>query len=330
VRSLCDAAITEPAARPRSSEGSSEGSSAASAPGCPIEENREARPSTALDSDGDRAARHALAARHPWQARPMEAQLSGRVRGDEQLCGWLASGGLDGVEALIAWDAALTDRAAHAICEAAPDALASIDLSWNHVGADGAGALAALRGLLRLRLYHNEVGPDGAAAIARRARPLQGLNLCGNRLGDDGAQALCSWRLAALGELALGWNDIGDGGAQALAAGVWPDLEVLNLRANRLGPEGAAAVMALPALRRLGLDENPLGNAGLAALAAAPAFPRLVWLNLGGTGLDDGAVDALLAARPAALRELRVHDNELGPEACAALRRGLPDCEVIA
>jgi hypothetical protein len=259
----------------------------------------------------------------------VEAQLSGRVRGDEQLRGWLASGSLAGVEALIAWDAELTDRAARAICEA-PGALASIDLSWNHIGPAGAAALAAMRGLLRLRLYHNDVGPDGAAAIARRARPLQGLNLCGNQLGDAGAAALGAWRLAALRELALGWNDLGDAGARALAAGAWPDLEQLNIRANRLGPDGAAAVMALPALTRLGVDENPLGNEGVAAIAAAPAFPRLVWLNLGGTSLDDGAVDLLLAARPAALRELRVHDNELGPEACAALRRGLPGCQVLA
>jgi hypothetical protein len=260
----------------------------------------------------------------------VDAQLSGCLHGDEQLRGWLASGALAGVEALIAWDAALTDRAARAIAEAEPDALVSLDLSWNHLRAAGAGVLAALRGLVRLRLYHNDVGPDGAEAIARRAEPLHGLNLCGNQLGDAGAAALCSGRLVTLRELALGWNDIGDGGARALAAGAWPGLEFLNLRANELGPEGVAAVMSLPSLRRLGIDENPLGNDGLAALAAAPSFSRLVWLNLGGTELDDGAVDVLLAARPAGLRELRVHDNDLGPEACAALRRGLPACEVHA
>jgi len=275
----------------------------------------------------------------------VEAQLSGIVRGDEQLCDWLASGGLASARALIAWGAELTDRAARAICEARPAALAAIDLSWNHVGPGGAGELAALEGLERLRLYHNDVGPDGAAAIARSARPLQSLNLCGNHLGDAGVAALRAPRLAALRELALGWNDISDAGARALAAGhaaaasgaataaaaaAWPRLESLNIRANQLGADGAAALLALPALTRLGLDENPLGNDGVAALAAAPRFARLTWLNLGGTSIDDGAVDALLDARPAALRELRVHDNELSWEACAALRRGLPGCEVIA
>lgn len=260
----------------------------------------------------------------------MEAQLSGRVRGDGELGGWLASGALAGVEALIAWDARLTDVAAFAIARAAPEVLASIDLSWNYIGPAGAGALASLPGVSRLRLYHNEVGPEGARRIARRREPLAGLNLCGNRLGDAGVAELSAGRLASLRELALGWNDIGDGGARVLAAGPWPELEFLNIRANSLGPEGAAAVMKLPSLRRLGLDENPLGDDGLAALAAAPSFSRLTWLNLGGTGLDDRAVDRLLAARPAGLRELRVHDNELGTEACAALRRGLPACEVWA
>ena len=139
------------------------------------------------------------------------------MRGDEQLCDWLAKSALASVHVLIAWDAGLTDRGAHAICEARPAALASIDLSWNHVG------------------------PEGAAAVARRARPLHGLNLCGNRLGDDGAAALCAPRLAALRELALGWNEIGDGGARALAAGAWPELGFLNIRANQL-PPGATAM----------------------------------------------------------------------------------------
>ncbi len=38
----------------------------------------------------------------------VEAQLSGIVRGDEQLCDWLASGGLASARALIAWGAELT------------------------------------------------------------------------------------------------------------------------------------------------------------------------------------------------------------------------------
>lgn len=261
----------------------------------------------------------------------MEAQLSGLVCGDDGFRGWLAGGGLRGVETLIVWDAELTDEAAVALVDARPDALAALDLSWNRVGAAGAAALASgLAGLARLRLYHNDLGADGAAAIARRAGPLRALNVCGNAIGDAGVAELACGRLDSLEELALGWNDIGDDGARAIAAGQWPQLAFLNVRANRLDAEGAAAVMALPALRRLGIDDNPLGDSGLAAILASPGFARIEWLNLGGTGLDERAVERFAAVGRTTLRELRIHDNDLGEDACAALRAALPDCEVVS
>ena len=121
-------------------------------------------------------------------------------------------------------------------------------------------------------------------------------------------------------------------GIAALVDGPWPHLG-RDLRCNRLGPDDVARLLsgALPALRRLGIDENPLGAGGLAAVVAAPVFERLEWLNLGGTGIDDAALEEHwpFARRFAALRELRVHDNDVSEAMLDRLRGSLPDCDVL-
>jgi hypothetical protein len=259
----------------------------------------------------------------------MEAQLTTVVRSDEELARWIAAGKLRGTDSLICWDGGLTDSAASTLAASSDaDHLVSLDLSWNHVGPAGAGALIAsphLMRMTRLRLYHNDLGVAGASHIAA-ARRLEMLNLCGNAIGDRGLAALAAGDLKTLHELALGWNDLGS--VDPIVAGPWRSLEKLNVRANRLGAADAARLLALPALRWLGLDENPLGDVG--PLLAAPGFRRLEWLNLGGTELDDHAVAHFVAVGPCALRELRLHDNELSPGALSAIRDALPDCEVRA
>lgn len=265
----------------------------------------------------------------------MEVQLTGVVNSDDDFLAWVASG-LSGVSTVIAWNAGLTDRGAEALARAAEtDSIAYVDLSWNRIGADGAAAFAAsktLERMTRLRLYHNDVGAAGASAIAAAGARFELLNLCGNHLGDAGVGALAAGELAALRELALGWNGLSREAALAVARGPWRELERLNMRANELDAAGVKALLSgsLPRLRWLGVDENPLGDAGLAAILAAPGFGRLEWLNLGGTELDDHAVDQFATVGPCALRELRVHDNELSAGAIARLCAALPGCEVCA
>ena len=254
------------------------------------------------------------------------------MRSDDELARWIAAGALRGIETLICWDARLTDTGATALAAAADgDRLASLDLSWNHIGEAGAHAVIDsphLQRVTRLRLYHNEVGATGASRIAAAGARLEMLNLCGNALGDRGLAALASGELHGLHELALGWNALAS--IDPIVDGSWRGLVKLNVRANQLGATEAARLLsgALPALRWLGIDENPLGDAGLAAMLAAPGFRQLEWLNLGGTELDDRAASRFAAVGPCALRELRLHDNELSPAALAAIRDALPDCEV--
>jgi len=261
----------------------------------------------------------------------MEAQLTGLVRSDDDLVTAIANGALRGADAIVAWDAQLTDAAARAIANAPESSsITYVDLSWNHIGGAGAVMLESLARLVRLRLYHNDVGADGAAQLADAGDRLELLNLCGNQLGDAGLVALAHGRLVKLHELALGWNDLGGEAARAIVDGPWRSLARLNVRANRLDADAVAALLsgALPALTWLGVDENPLGGAGLAAILASPGFAKLEWLNLGGTELDDDALARFADVGRCALRELRIHDNDLSNAAIDRLAAALPDCEV--
>jgi hypothetical protein len=70
----------------------------------------------------------------------MEAQLTGLVHSDAELATAIAGGALRGADAIVAWDAQLTDAAARAIADAPEaSALTYVDLSWNRIG--GAGAV---------------------------------------------------------------------------------------------------------------------------------------------------------------------------------------------
>jgi len=79
-------------------------------------------------------------------------------------------------------------------------ALKALDLDGNQVGDDGAKALAeALSSpkvaLEQLYLGNNCIGDDGAVAFAKALQTgkcdhLKNLELCGNRVGDHGAQVL--------------------------------------------------------------------------------------------------------------------------------------------
>ncbi len=184
--------------------------------------------------------------------------------------------------------------------------------------------------------YHNDVGPDWRRVATRRtAAP--GLNLA------ETSSATPAWPLPPrpaarrrCRELALGWNDIGDDGARALAAGAAGQgstgaAAAGAARGHLREPEqhprqparpgwrrrAARAARAVPARPRREPARRSTASPRSASRARVRA--RLTWLNLGGTGIDDGAIDAYIAALsrrapPRPCRESsRVHDNELSP-----------------
>jgi uncharacterized protein (TIGR02996 family) len=98
----------------------------------------------------------------------------------------------------------------------------TLNLSYNGIGDEGAGALrisSALTRLEVLNLGNNGIGNSGAIALASAPclSQLRELSLHGNHIGDYGAQVLAaSPILARLQRLYLFGNNIGDAGEMAL------------------------------------------------------------------------------------------------------------------
>ena len=181
---------------------------------------------------------------------------------------------MERLRALSLRDNALGERSCRALARATHLArLESLDLSDNPIGDEGLEALveAALWPRLReLRLVAGQITSRGACALALAKRPwaaLEVLDLGGNRIGDEGGQALAqSDRLPALRQLELSANELGARGMAALLrAGGLGRLELLGLVSNPLSPAEARALVNelwLPSLRRVHLWWNSLGQEG--------------------------------------------------------------------
>jgi uncharacterized protein (TIGR02996 family) len=168
--------------------------------------------------------------------------------------------------------------------------------------------------LLRSGLIHtvrlHDVG-DLAPALARFAAlgQVAHLDLCGNRLGDDGIAVLArSDAVRRLRELDLSFNSLSNGGLQALLdAGSWPNLTLLALQGNdRVTGRGATALAqsrSLPALGSLDLRDNDIDAPGVWALANSRTLTSLCDLGLAGNPLG-GPGARVLAQSPLLRRQL--------------------------
>lgn len=189
----------------------------------------------------------------------------------------------------------LDGSAAAALAASLPVGLASLDLSGNAIGSQGATALA-------------EALATGAG------QRLSKLVLCGCGLDDAGIDALAA---------ALGGSEAGTAGAAAgdtagtsgTAAGL-----ALDLSGNAAGPAAVAALSAVP-LVSLCLHDCQLGSgeaAGAAALtqqlATAAGFPQLAELDVSANRLESAQLLPLLEAlaQPA--------EESSSPAACPRLR----------
>ena len=141
----------------------------------------------------------------------------------------------------------------------------TLNLEWNHIGTEGAKAIAAALQSehcpngLTLILNENEIGTDGVKAIATALE-----------------SGHCPTGLA----LELRWNNIRTDGARAIAealgSGRCPSGLTLHLAHNSIGDEGAKAIAAAlgsgrcPSGLSLNLDHNNIGtDEGVKAIAAA-------------------------------------------------------------
>ena len=136
----------------------------------------------------------------------------------------------------------------------------------------------ALKQLDRLDLAHNWL--RGLPASTANLTALTSLDLTGNRIGDEGAQALKG--LVNLTRLDMAGNEIGAAGAPALEGLV--NLTRLDLAGNEIGDEGAPALKGLVNLTSLDLSYNNIGAEGAQALKG---LVNLTSLDLAGNEVGD-------------------------------------------
>ena len=180
-----------------------------------------------------------------------------------------SSGGPDGVQ-----------RLAEGLAAGALPAVIYLGIYDMHMGDAGAEALAAALGrgaLLRLKVLALDsaaIGDAGLVALApalRRRPALEGLNLVGNPLGDEGLAALLAPPPHA--------------GTPPLPAAGLKKLEKLHLSYTQITDAGCAALAsaldsgALPALVTLSLDRIPASAAAIDAVCEALAKSRAAALS---------------------------------------------------
>lgn len=190
--------------------------------------------------------------------------------------------------------------------------LQTLRLSKNHFTVDQLATLATtLEGnvsLIALVLDDNDLGPDSAVEIARilRRSSLKTLSLAGNRIGDDGAQAIANALLSnkTLTSLNLEYNDITSKGilsvSQALAHSA--SLQELSLAANDLrfgGTEHLADGLAVnQTLISLDLDSTLIVEDDIEVLVKVLRSPnsKVMTISIDGNGFGPGSVESLANA----------------------------------
>ncbi len=152
---------------------------------------------------------------------------------------------------------------------------------------------------------------------------LRGLSLRSCEVNTSTLERLidAGW-LTDLTRLDLSWNDFTDRGIAALTrTHVLRECVRIELDGNYLTPESALALAHATDLhvRRLECGWNSLTSRGVAILSEAPWFGEVATLGLSNNHLDDEAVRAICAANPAALRHLKLYNNDLTRKAVTLL-----------
>jgi hypothetical protein len=213
-------------------------------------------------------------------------------------------------ECLVVRRGELSGEALSALLRDLPPTLQTLNLWYNSIGADGAGALKLPPTLQSLNLYNNSIGADGAGAL-KLPPTLQSLNLYNNSIGDVGAGAL---KLPpTLQSLDLGGNSIGDESAGALK--LPPTLQTLDLSDNSIGDVGTGALKLPPTLQSLRLWNNFIGDVGAGALKLPPTLQSL---DLSGNSIGADGAGALKL--PPTLQSLNLYNNSIGDVGAGALK----------
>ncbi len=208
------------------------------------------------------------------------------------------------------------------------------DLLFGRGGSSGSGPSSNLNellsGLRRLSLI--ECRASGAASLDKflSLPALAGLHTLELTSFQSSVslspEVLTQPHFAGLTTLSLAGLPVGSQGFAALTRSpTLSRLASLNLAGTRLNASAVRWLVESPHLRQLrwlNLAMNPIGG-GLAALLESDLLPRLCWLDLSGTKLDDQAALAFAerAAELTGLAYLGLRHNALSSEACDRLQR---------
>jgi uncharacterized protein (TIGR02996 family) len=212
------------------------------------------------------------------------------------------------------------------------DAVEELRLEWLYVA--GEARPFRLPRLRRLALDNCELDGPRMAALAEGGTftGLSDLDVRQNPLGPAGLAALTASLPTGPRRLDLSKCGLGVEGARRLAA--WPGLagvRILLLAENRVTDAGVRALAESPhlgGLEAVALEEY-LGLTASGVEALLRGAGRLAWLSLGRFGVGEHLAEALEAARPANLRELRVGGRAASDTALLArLRAALPGCVI--
>lgn len=183
--------------------------------------------------------------------------------------------------------------------------ITSLDLKFNRLRAEGAKLIAEVTTLKVLDISGNKIGDEGAEALARNFHLTSlTVTLC-SRIGFVGVTALA--KNTTLKELDLGGNHIGDGGAQALAENT--TLRTLGLQSCGLSLLGIAVLLKNTTLTSLSLGYNDLKNEGAILLASSTT---LFSLSLMANRIGFQGIKAL--AQNTNLTSLNLTRNNFVPE----------------
>ncbi|CEM39209.1 unnamed protein product [Vitrella brassicaformis CCMP3155] len=204
-------------------------------------------------------------------------------------------------------------------CDTFPPGLQSINLRGNRLTDRGAATLGATlpSSLERLDLSDNHIGAEGVTHIGRKLahmKTLQVLRFADNKLGDLAVDMLCTAisNCQKLRELDLSCNGFKETGAKAVAMLV-ADHEVLaklDLHWNEISGAGGLALANA-------LMENAASNGRLRDV-------NLAWNNLGsGNAVPTCEAFARIFSERSTLRHLDISYNKLDAKCCSILAEGL-------
>lgn len=199
------------------------------------------------------------------------------------------------------------------------------------VGSRAAELLACFQCLQGIDLHGQRIGDEGAENLARSSKlaDLKLVQLGQNGLGLRGVTAiLSSPYLTKVEELDLSNNRPGGDWITALASAGPRRLRKLTLEDNQLDGQAAlllADAAALHGVRELSLRGNPIGNQGAVALAGSPHLTQLRNLGLGSCDIgDEGAIalaESVTLGRLEGFGGLGLSHNRYGQQAARRLRK---------